>query len=451
MAPLAERLVKWGIVPKHPRPHALTEEAIVATRRTRRAVRSPRRRLHLLALVGQIIALIIAVEASVLAVLSVVAAQRRRRQRSHRFPYPELEEVEVAGNRLQIYCYGQDLYDAMLEAIDAAQETIFIETFIWKGDALGQEFRDRLARKAEEGVQVCVIFDRFGNLVVPRAFKESFPPAIKVFEYTALRRLWSFADLRSYALDHRKLLVVDGKTAFIGGYNIGQLYATKWRDTHLRIVGPEAADVAQEILDFWNRHQPSEKRMDVRFTRRLSPMIMLRTNDAARLVFPIRDMYIAAVDRAQSRIYITNAYFIPDGVFLNALISASKRGVDVQILLPWMSNHIAADWAARGYFDTCLRNGIRIFAYRDVMIHAKTCTIDGSWSTLGTANLDRLSEVGNHEINMEIYDEAFAREMERVFRCDKTNAFELTAARWSARPWYVKLSERLLSPLRPAL
>lgn len=409
-----------------------------------------RRRRGLWTLIGQLIVAAVAIEATVLAVLMAVAAQRKRRIPQQSFPYLELSEVEVADNRMQIYCYGQDLYDAMLQAIDEARETIFLETFIWKSDAVGQEFKEHLARKAEQGVLVCVIFDRFGNTVVPRAFKR-FPPGIKALEYTALRHLWNFFDPRRYALDHRKVLAVDGKVAFIGGYNIGQLYATKWRDTHVRIEGPEAADLAQEFVDFWDRHQPADDRLGMHFARRLAPTVNIQTNDAARLIFPIRDMYIQAIDRAQKHIYITNAYFIPDRVLLNALISASRRGVDVQILVPWMSNHVAADWVARGYFAMCLEAGIGIFAYRDVMIHAKSCTIDGLWSTLGTANLDRLSEVGNHEINIQIYDAAFARQMELIFARDKTNAFELTSERWSARPWYVKLSELILSPLRPAL
>ncbi len=433
----------------HVRPKGFSHEAWMIAHHTTDGMR-PRRRLSVWGLVAQIVLAMVAVQASVLAVLMAMAAQRKRRTPQHTFPYLELGETEVADNRVQIYCYGQDLYDAMLQAIDEARETIFLETFIWKSDAIGEEFKAHLARKAEEGVLVCVIFDRFGNTVVPRDFKQ-FPPSIKVMEYTALIHPWSFFDPRRYALDHRKLLAVDGKVAFIGGYNLGQLYATQWRDTHMRIEGPEAADLAQEFVDFWNDRQSEAERLELRFPRRLVPNIGVRTNDAARLIFPIRDMYIHAIDRAQHHIYITNAYFIPDRVLLNALIAAARRGVDVQILVPWMSNHVAADWVARGYFDTCLKAGIRIFAYRDAMIHAKTCTIDGCWSTLGTANLDRLSEVGNHEINIEIYDATFARQMELIFERDKTNAFELTSERWSARPWYVKLSEMILAPLRPAL
>jgi cardiolipin synthase A/B len=416
---------------------------------TRRAERRERRG-RMFGLVAQVAALVTLAQASVLAALTLIAAQRKRRALPHGFPHLEPEEVEVAGNRVRLYTYGQDLYDAMLAAIDSARETIFLETFIWKGDALGEEFKRRLKRKADEGVRVYVIYDRFGNLVVPSQFKR-FPPRIHAFGYTAFVRPWHVLDPRRYALDHRKLLVVDGNVGFIGGYNIGKLYATKWRDTHMRITGPEVADLAQEFVDFWNRYQPKPARLHMRFARRFSPQINLRTNDAARLIFPIRDMYISAIDRATHHIYITNAYFIPDRVLLDALVDAAKRGVDVQILLPWMSNHVAADWVSRGYFSTCLAAGVRIFGYRDVMIHAKTCTIDGCWSTLGTANLDRLSEVGNHEINVEIYDEAVAHQFELIFARDKTNAFELTPEGWEARPWYVKLSEFILSPLRPVV
>ena len=404
----------------------------------------------MLGLAARVVAAVLALQAGVLAVISVVSARRKRRIPEHGFPYLELSEVEVDGNQLQLYSFGEDLYEAMLHAIDGARETIFLESFIWKSDALGQKLKANLARKAAAGVRVCVIFDRFGNTVVPREFKR-FPPEIQALEYSGLVRPWHLLDPRRYALDHRKLLVVDANVAFIGGYNIGQLYATRWRDTHLRIRGPAAADLAQAFVDFWDRSQPPGRRLGLRFPRRFAPAITLRTNDAARLIFPIRDMYIEAIERAQHRIYLTNAYFIPDRVLLSALVAAAWRGVDVQILVPWTSNHVAADWAARGYFETCLQAGMRLFAYRDVMIHAKTGTIDGAWSTLGTANLDRLSEVGNNEINVEIYDAAFAQQMEQLFECDKTNAFELTREQWSARPWFVKLSELILAPLRPAL
>jgi cardiolipin synthase len=296
-------------------------------------------------------------------------------------------------------------------------------------------------------VEVYVVFDRFGNLVVPRAFKQ-FPPAVHTLVYQGVQRPLQVLDPRRYALEHRKVLVVDGKVGFLGGYNLGSLYATEWRDTHLRVEGPAAAHLAAEFVNFWQRHSPALERIAPhRYPRKFDPYLVLQSNDAMRLAFPIRDMYISAIDRAEERIRLTNAYFIPDRVLRAALKNAVQRGVDVQVLLPWVSNHTLADWMARGLFTELLRAGIRIFGYQ-AMIHAKTCTIDGQWSTIGTANIDRLSSVGNYEMTAEIYSRELARQMEEVFEQDKANAKELTLEVWAARPWYAKLSERILSPSR---
>ncbi|MDQ6659393.1 MAG: phospholipase D-like domain-containing protein, partial [Chloroflexota bacterium] len=178
-----------------------------------------------------------------------------------------------------------------------------------------------------------------------------------------------------------------------------------------------------------------------------NPFINFAGTNALQLMFPIRDMYIEAIDRAEHSIRLTDAYFVPDGVLLDALRNAAKRGVDVCILVPWISNHVVVDWLTRGYFTECLEAGIHVFGYRN-MLHAKTCTIDGQWSTIGTANLDRLSSVGNYEINAEIYSEALAQQMEELFKSDITNAFELQFDQWMKRPWYSQLSERILAPLR---
>lgn len=396
----------------------------------------------LLALTGVLVVL----QVVIVVILQVVSEQRKRQRQEGGFPHLNLSEVHVGKNRLQIYDYGRDLYDAMLAAIDTAQESIYLETYIWKDDAVGQAFKEHLARKAAEGVEVYVVFDSFGNTVVPHAFKV-FPPTIHALPYQAIRRPWQLLDLRRYALDHRKLLIVDGSIGFIGGFNIGSLYATTWRDTHLRIAGPAAADLAQSFIAFWNGYATGHQRITRQYARRFDSRINFRGTNALRLTFPIRDMYIEAIDRAQHSVRLTNAYFVPDGTLLAALKAAAGRGVDVRVLVPWVSNHVVVDWLARGYFTACLQTGIRVFGYRN-MLHAKTCTIDGQWSTIGTANLDRLSAVGNYEINAEVYSEALAQQMAELFTSDTTNAFELTREQWMSRPWYSKLGERILSPLR---
>ena len=394
-----------------------------------------------------IIALWIALQVAIITILSLSAKRRKRRLLTAGFPHPRLPEANVGANHLHIYPYGQDLYEAMLAAIDEAKERIYIESFIWKDDEIGREFKAHLTAKAEEGIAVYVIFDVFGNLVVPRAFKQ-FPPIIHTLRFAPWRHVWRLLDPRVYALEHRKLLVVDGKVSFIGGYNIGAVYATQWRDTHLRIIGPAAMDLAQSFVDFWNRFTGKRNHITTYHPRHFDPTITLRGTNAMRLVFPIREMYLDAFDRAQKHILLTNAYFIPDHTLLEALTEAAGRGVEVHVVLPWQSNHILADWGARSYFERCLQAGIHLWGYKGVMIHAKTCTVDGIWSTIGTANLDRLSAVGNYEINVEIYSQKLAQSMESLFAADQTNAFEITADFWHKRPWYVKLSERILAPLQ---
>ena len=414
--------------------------------RQRRLLRVPSRHLFV-RLIAAALAVVVSLQATTIAVLTAVDKRRRRRSAPAAFPHDELPEVSFDGNSFQVYTYGRDVYDAMLAAIDAATESIYFETFIWKDDAVGQEFKEHLSRKAEQGVAVYVVFDVFGNLVVPREFKR-FPSSIHALRYRAIRRPRHLLMPRRYALDHRKLLIVDGQVAFIGGYNIGSLYATEWRDTHLRITGSDAAFLAQAFVDFWNRNAPHSDLIGCRYKRRYNFAMNVRSNDAMRLTFPIRDMYLTGIDAADQRIRLTSAYFIPDHVLLTALKGAAARGVDVQVLVPWTSNHIVADWASHAYFTECLRGGIRIFGYQNAMIHAKTCTVDGQATTIGTANIDRLSTVGNYEINAVIFNAAVAEQMERIFEADKTNAFELTLEQWRSRPWYVKASERVIKPLR---
>lgn len=404
------------------------------------------RKFSLKRLLLQLTGIMLGLQALIVFVLQIISVRRKRHQPQGGFPHQYLETVKVGKNKVQLFDYGRELYDAMLAAIDGARESIYLETYIWKSDAVGQAFKDHLARKAAEGVEVYVIFDNFANIVVPGKFKV-FPSNINALSYQAIRSPLQLFDLRRYALDHRKLLIVDGSVGFIGGYNLGAVYATRWRDTHLRIQGQAAADLAQSFVDFWNLHNHPSRRIQRHYARCFDPLINTRETNAMRLTFPIRDMYIEAINRAEHHILLTDAYFVPDRVLLGEMKDAAARGVDTRVLIPWTSNHIIVDWLTRGFLTECLKAGIRVFGYRH-MLHAKTCTIDGQWSTIGTANLDRLSSVGNYEINAEVYSEKLAQQMEELFERDTGNAFELTLDWWLNRSWYMKLSERILTPLR---
>ncbi len=392
-----------------------------------------------------------AVQAALVGGLVVMDEVRKRREGPKEgFPWVEQPEVELqSGGWLKLYPYGVRLYEAMIEEIEGAEHSIFVGTFIWKGDAVGRRFVEALARKAREGVRVCVIFDGLANVVVPPSFKR-FPEEIETLHF---RPLWGPANLanpRNVFRYHRHLMSVDGRVAFLGGYNIGSLYAAGWRDTHVRIRGEEAREAENDFVSFWNAHRTDglPEIPPVR-ERAWNPTAIFHRNDPYLRIFPIRAMYIEAIDRANSHIYLTHAYFIPDRAMRAGLIEAVKRGVDVQILLPHRSNHVTADWLARRRFDELLRAGVRIFWYKHIMIHSKTATIDGIWSTVGTANIDRLSLLGNYETNLEVYNERFAAQMESMFELDKTNAEELNLEEWDRRPLPAKIVERALATLRP--
>lgn len=387
--------------------------------------------------------------------MSLVDSYRRRGKKPKPFPVTKPTEVEVGDGTLTTYTYGQDLYDAMLEAIAQAQRQILFETYIWKGDEVGERFKAALAAAADRGVEVYVIYDGFANLVVSPRFKR-FPPTMKVLRYPIYPAGWKFYDVTRYGRDHRKILVVDDAVGFVGGYNIGTAYATEWRDTHLRLTGPGVWDLKRAFADFWNLNRrrrigASERPLLLETASTWESRIRLHRNVPRLWMFPIRSMYIEAVNRASRNVWMTHAYFIPDQDFVDAMKDAAHRGVDVRLLIPHKSNHIVADWISRGYFSQLLDAGVRIFRYKDAMVHAKTSTIDGTWSTIGTANVDRLSLQGNYEINVEVIDEEFAAVMEEIHLTDESNSLELTKAEWEARDLHRKFTEMILAPLRPLL
>ncbi len=368
-----------------------------------------------------------------------------------RFPTAPPATTQIGKSSTTVYTYGADLYQDMLAAIRGAKKQILLESYIWKGDEVGTRFKEAISEAADRGVDVYVVYDTFANLVVPRSFYD-FPPQVNVLRFPILRPAVLVSGIRHSGRDHRKILVVDDETAFVGGYNIGSLYATHWRDTHVRVTGPAVWELRNAFVDFWNRWRTDDLPVlqDVGSPHWL-PHLRAARNAPSQLVFPIRGLYLDAIDRACSHVYITQAYFIPDRDILTALLNASARGVDVRVLVPERSNHVVADWLARGHYAALLRGGVRIFLYQGAMIHAKTATIDGAWSTVGTANIDRLSLTGNYEINLEIVDDQAAARLEDIFRMDLRNARELTLEEWERRSLVKKVAELVLSPLRPLL
>jgi cardiolipin synthase len=384
------------------------------------------------------------------AITGIDALRKKRTTEVHNAPATPPMSIELSGNRVTTYVYGEHLFDAMLLAIENATDHIYLASYIWKGDEVGQRFKQAVLAAAGRGVQVFLVFDGFANLVVPREFKQ-FPPGVHVLKFPTLRGGWAF-DLRRTGRDHRKVLVVDGAVGFVGGYNIGSQYATQWRDTHVRVEGDTVWELSNTFVDFWNRHAgPRQPQLPDGGAPRWDYPVRAARNEPSRMVFPVRNVYLEAIDRCTDHLYITQAYFIPDREILQGLLMAAARGVDVRVITPQRSNHIVADIVARSYVSDLLAGGVRLFFYQDAMVHAKTATADGMWSTVGTANIDRLSMRGNYEVNLEVVDAAQATVMEQVFAQDLRNCREMTVQEWQNRSVRHRVAERVLRPLQPLL
>jgi cardiolipin synthase len=384
--------------------------------------------------------------------LTLVDSYRRRGKKPKPFPTTPPAEIRIGGGTVTSYTFGADLYDDMLAAIAGAQHQVLLESYIWKGDETGERFKQALYDAAARGVEVYAIFDGFANLVVSPRFKR-FRPPVRVLKYPIYAAGLRFFDLRRYGRDHRKILVVDDEVAFVGGYNIGSAFATEWRDTHVRITGPGVFDLKRTVADFWNlnRRGRTGGPLLLEAPSDWEPRIRVHRNVPRHWMFPIRAMYLEAITRATRNIWLTQAYFIPDPDFVDALMMAALRGVDVRVLVPEKSNHVVADWISQGYYGEMLESGIEIHRFQGAMVHAKTATIDGAWSTVGTANIDRLSMTGNYEVNVEFIDPAMAQQMEHIFRTDLENCVRLTPETWSSRGIHKKATELFLAPLRPLL
>lgn len=391
--------------------------------------------------------------AQALAVGSLIAmdriAQKKRKKRAA--PRPGTFSAQVDDSHLEVFTSGKDLYAQMLDDIAAAKHTIMFETFIWKGDAAGQRFMDAFNAAAERGVKVFLIYDVFANTVVPRSFYDQISPKVQVHRMHPISKSVWRAPIRSTGLNHSKVLVIDDEIGYVGGFNIGDQYETEWRDTHVRETGPAVWGLRQTFVNVWNEDRPTDSEIPWIAPHSWNPRVEVHPNLPLQMVYPIRRMYLATIERAQKNIWLATPYFVPDGQLLEPLMNAARRGVDVRLMLPEKSNHVIVDWVARGFYGELLDAGVRILLYRPAMNHSKIATVDGEWATVGTANLDRLSLALNYETNLEVFHPSFARAVEQVFEADFAYCFEVDPKKWNERTHVEQLTEALLVPFRPFL
>ena len=371
----------------------------------------------------------------------------------------------IAGNHATLLVDGPATYQAMFEAIRAAKDHINLETYIFDDDGVGRRFADLLLQKQAEGVQVNLIYDALGCLNTPAAFFQRLSGGgIQILQFNPINPSEVRVGWHLTHRDHRKILVVDGKTAFTGGVNISGVYSSgsiqgesegkaklAWRDTHVQIEGPAVAQLQELFLETWKKQKgpplaaknyfPSLKREG----NDLIQVIGSTPGEQNRLTYL---MYISSAMFATKFIHLTNPYFVPDEQMVDALREASQRGVDVKLILPSISDESLVFYAGRSYYSKLLEAGIKIFERRGGVLHAKTATVDGVWSTIGSTNMDLWSFLRNNEVNAIILGVDFADQMENLFMKDLENSDEIHLAQWEKRPLPERLREwfsRLMS------
>lgn len=382
----------------------------------------------------------------------------------------------IVGNHVTLLIDGPTTYKAMFKAIDEARDHINLETYIFDPDEIGQRFADALIAKQRSGVQVNIIYDSVGALNTPAEFFQRMRDSgINVLEYNPINPLKLRKGWEVNQRDHRKLLVIDGKVAFVGGINISSVYSSSssgssyfgsssgssgqgekddkdkqgtegipWRDTHIRIEGPVVSEFQKLFLTTW-QVQKGETLAPRNYLPKQKPKgeQVVRAIGSTPLE-PYSQIYvtlISAINSAETSIYITNAYFVPDPQLKDALKNAASRGVDVKLILPGKTDSDLVWYASRSHYTDLLENGIHIYERQDALLHSKTAVIDGVWSTIGSTNLDWRSFLHNQELDAVVLGYDFGRQMFGMFEMDLEDSREITLDVWRKRPLLDRLKE----------
>jgi cardiolipin synthase len=368
-----------------------------------------------------------------------------------------------AGNKVTLLFDGPVTMKEMMAAARAATTSINLETYIFDQDPIGQEFADLLIEKQQQGVTVNVLYDAVGTLTVPRAFFDRMRAAgVHLLAFNPVNPAARKGKWELNNRDHRKLMVVDGKVAFTGGINISSTYANSsffrskqrpapdgdhskvgWRDTHVKIEGPAVSALQWSFVNNWVRQDAGDL-PEVDYFPRLyaagDKLVRVLASDPGA-GFEIYKSLLLAINESKKSIHLTAAYFVPDQQTVDALAAAARRGVDVKLVLPGVSDHGLVFHAGRNFYEPLLAAGVKIYQLQVAVLHAKTAVIDGAWSTIGSANIDRRSFIHNYELNVVVVDPAFGADMESAFQEDLRSSKEITLREFRQRPWSDRVKE----------
>ena len=370
----------------------------------------------------------------------------------------------TSNNNVKLLINGENKFPELIKALKEAKDHIHLEYYIYEDDEIGKLIQSILIQKANEGINVRFIYDDYGSRSIRKTLvPEMQSKGIMAFPFFKIRFI-TFANRLNYR-NHRKIIVIDGKTAFIGGINISDRYINDpadlkklfWRDTHLRIDGPGAQYLQHLFLCDWNFCADTKLEPDDVFFPPLN-RIPVHAHKIVQIAASGPDSHtpdilysiLQAINLATEEIIISTPYFIPNESLLDALCVASLGGVKIKLLVPLKSDSSFIDHAVRSYYLEILNAGIEIYQYTKGFMHAKTMVCDRKIAMIGTANMDIRSFDLNFEVNAIVYDKQIANELHDIFIEDLKDSVKLDLISWSKRPWYKKLIEnavRLVSPL----
>ena len=365
----------------------------------------------------------------------------------------------VRGNRIAAFQNGDEIFPAMLAAIDSAERTINFETYIYWSGSIGKKFADALSARARAGVKVHVLLDWVGTGKMEADLLEAMQQAgVKVQKYHPLR--W-YNLKRMNNRTHRKLLVVDGRIGFTGGVGIADEWMghaqdpEHWRDSHYRIDGPAVAQMQSAFMDNWIKTAGEVLHGAAYFPAVDSSgatLAQVFKSSPTEGTESVRLMYLLSIASAARTVRISASYFVPDDLAIATITAARKRGVSVELILPgeYVDTEVTRK-ASRSRWGPLLRAGVAIYEYAPTMYHCKVMIVDDTWVSVGSTNFDNRSFRLNDETNLNVYDRDFALAQARVFEEDKGHAKRITLEMWENRPFKEKMMERLAGLLRSQL
>ncbi|MBE6052895.1 MAG: cardiolipin synthase [Clostridium sartagoforme] len=366
----------------------------------------------------------------------------------------------TSGNKVDTFIDGKEKFKSLIKDIRSAKKFIHIEYYIFRMDALGKTIIHELEKKVSEGVEVRLLVDGMGSKSLRGKdiqYIKSFGIKFNLF----FPGIFPYINIRLNFRNHRKIVVIDGKVGYVGGFNVGDEYINKgkqfnyWRDTHIRIQGEAVNELNKRFILDWDYASEGElKSYDEYFLSQEEygdiGMQIISSGPDHKEEF-IKNAYMKIINNAKKNVYIQTPYLVPDEPIKEALRIAALSGVDVRIMVPGKPDHFFMEWILSANMGELIESGVKIYKYEKGFIHSKTIVSDGKVSSIGTANLDIRSFQLNFEINAVIFDSEFTKKQEEIFKKDIKDSRLVTYDEYNSRGRAIRIKEALIRLIAPIL